>query len=567
MEASERAVFLRKIHLFHDLTDDQLVEIAEKITEVSFDTDGVILEQGDVGDSFYLIYSGKVRVFRQRDGRKQELATLVSGDYVGEMELFTGRGRSATVTAMEPATLFRLSKEEFHEILEAHPGVKLELDIAIESRKLARAKQFKWLGPNEVVYFSARKSKLFLMEVLIVPVLTLLIPAILFIWGYLAQSLAAAAFGAVALALVLGWIAWRILDWGNDYYIVTNQRVVWLEKVIGLYDSRTEAPLSEILSVGVETDIVGRALDHGNVLVRTFVGAIPFKHVHHPHQAAHMVEEYWHRTQKASEQTEKEAFKDALRQRLGLLHPPQEEKAPPKEEKKAAPKRPNFLKLFIINLFKQRIEAGDVITYRKHLFVLLKQVFMPSAILLALLGLTMTRLYALASDPDQALIQTLSDGTRSVDTVAVSLPLLMIPVFLWWVYQYIDWTNDIFRVTSDQIYDIDKKPFGSEQSRAAPLDNILGTRYERIGFLGYILNFGTVYIDVGSTQFAFEDVLDPAIVQTDIDRRRLKRISDKKASERIEERNRMADWMASYHQNVDEFRREQELRDTGSKTE
>ena len=567
MEASKRAVFLRKIHLFHGLTDDQLVEVAEKVTEVSFDADGTILEQGDVGESFYLIYSGKVLVSRQHDGRKQVLATLVSGDYVGEMELFTGRGRSATVTALEPTLLFRLSKDEFHEILKAHPSVELELDIAIASRKLARAKQFKWLGPDEVVYFSARKSKYFLMEALIMPVLALLIPAILFLWGVLAQSTAAAAFGVVALAFILGWIIWRVIDWGNDYYVVTNQRVVWLEKVIGLYDSRTEAPLSEILSVSVKTDLVGRTLDHGDVVVRTYVGEIPFHHVRHPHQAAHMVDEYWHRTQKASEQAEKEAFKEALRQRLGLLHPPQEEKAPPKKEKKAAPRRPNLLKLFIINLFKQRIEAGDTITYRKHWFVLLKHIFVPSAIFLTLLGLTITRLYTLASDPDLAFIRALPDGSRGMDTIAVSLPLLMVPVFLWWVYQYIDWTNDIFRVTSDQIFDIDKKPFGTERIRAAPLDNILSTRYERIGFLGYILNFGTVYIDVGSAHFDFEDVLDPAIVQTDIDRRRLKRISSKKASERTEERNRMADWMAAYYQNVDEFRREQELRSTGSKTE
>jgi hypothetical protein len=154
-----------------------------------------------------------------------------------------------------------------------------------------------------------------------------------------------------------------------------------------------------------------------------------------------------------------------------------------------------------------------------------------------------------------------------VDTIAVSLPLLMIPVIFWWIYQYIDWTNDIFRVTGDQILDIDRKPFGTEVRRAAPLDNILGTRYERIGFLGYILNFGTVYIDVGSTQFAFEDVLDPAAVQSDVDRRRLARRSAKEDAERTKERNRMADWMASYHQNVEDIRREQELKNARPKTE
>jgi hypothetical protein len=421
-----------------------------------------------------------------------------------------------------------------------------------------------------VVYFLARKHSFFLLQVLIVPVMTLLIPAFLFLWGGLSGSIAAISFGVVALVLVLGWIAWSYIDWGNDYYIVTNQRVVWLEKVIGLYDSRSEAPLNQILSVGVESDLVGRTLGYGNVLVRTFVGAIPFRHVLYPNQAAHMVEEYWHRTQEISQQAEKEAFKDALRQRLGLLKQTEEKKAAPKEERKFVFPRlykPNLVKIFFQNLFKVRLEEGQTITYRKHLFVLVQQVFLPSVIFIGLIGLTFARLYTLATSPDLALIQTLQDGSRAADTIAVSLPLLMIPVIGWWIYQYMDWTNDIFRVTGDQILDIDRTPFGTEERRAAPLDNILGTRYERLGFLGYILNFGTVYIDVGSAQFAFENVLDPAAVQSDIDRRRLARIAAKKETEKTTERNRMADWMAAYHQNVENIRREQELKNTRPKTE
>jgi CRP-like cAMP-binding protein len=566
MDATKRAIFLRKIHLFHDLNDDQLLEVAEKFSEATFNADEVILEQGTLADSFYLIYSGKVRVYRRRDGRVQELATLVSGDYFGEMEILGQRGaRSASVSALETTLVLFITSDTFAEILKAYPNIKPNIEISISSRKLARTMRFKWLRPDEVVYFLARKHSFFLMQALVAPVLALLIPAFLFIWGALANSAAAASFGVLTLLLVLGWIAWNYIDWGNDYYVVTNERVVWLEKVIGLYDSRNEAPLTQILSVGVETDLFGRTLDYGNVLVRTFVGAIPFRHVLHPHQAAHMVEEYWHRTQQVSEQAEQEAFKDALRERLGLLKPAQEEEAPPKEEKKVVAKRPNAFKLFIINLFKQRIEEGDTVTYRKHWFVLLRQVFFPSIILLGLVGLWLMRFLKLVFNPDVGLIQTMADGSRGVDTIIVSLPLLMIPIIGWWIYQYIDWTNDIFQVTGDQILDIDRKPFGTEERRAAPLDNILGTRYERIGFLGYIVNFGTVYIDIGSAQFAFEDVLDPAIVQSDIDRRRLKRIAARKAAEKTEERNRMADWIASYHQNVDEIRREQERKQAQQK--
>ena len=571
MDVIKRTLFLQRIHLFHDLKDDQLLQVGEKFSEVSYDAGQVILEQGVLADSFYLLYSGKVRVYRRRDGREEELATLVSGDYFGEMEIFGKRGpRSASISSLEPVTVLRISSKDFTEILKTYPNIKPNIEIAITSRKLARTLRFKWLRDDEVVYFLARKHTFFLLQVLIIPILSLLIPIFLFSWGFLANSVAATSFGVVALGLILGWIVWSIIDWGNDYYIVTNQRVVWLEKVIGLYDSRNEAPLTQILSVGVETDLIGRTLDYGNVLVRTFVGAIPFRHVFHPHQAAHMVEEYWHRTQRLSEQAEKEAFKDALRQRLGLLKPTEaKQEAPKKDEPKTVFPRlykPNLFKLFFANLFKMRLEEGAVITYRKHWFVLVQQVFFPSIILLGLLGLLGMRLYALAANPDLGVIQTMADGSRGMDTITVSLPLLMIPVIGWWIYQYIDWTNDIFRVTNDQILDIDRKPFGTEERRAAPLDNILGTRYERIGFLGYILNFGTVYIDVGSAQFAFEDVLDPAGVQSDVDRRRLTRISSKEADKRTSERNRMADWMAAYHQNVDEIRREQELKDAESKS-
>jgi len=564
MEVNQRAQFLRKVHLFHDLTDEQLPVVAEKLKEETFAAGAVIFEQGTEADSFYLIYTGKVRVVRKRDGKDEELASLVPGDYFGEMALVSSLPRSATVTAIQDSLCFRLIKTDFQELIKGFPSIMPNLEVAIASRKLARSLRFKWLGKGEVVYFLARKHTFFLFQVLVVPVLLLLIPAFLFLWGALVNSQAAIGFGGVVLVLDLLWIVWRAIDWGNDYYIVTNQRVVWLEKVIFLYDSRTEAPLSQVLSVGVETDYVGRMFDFGNVMVRTFVGAIPFRHVFHPNQAAHMVEEYWSRTQKASQQAEKEAFKDALRQRLGLVKPGSGDGA---QEQKVKPvsQKPNFLQVFLINLFKQRIEEGNTITYRKHWFVLIKRVLIPSLILIALFGLTVSRLYILARDPNLSFIQTLADGSRGVDTIAVSLPLLMIPVFLWWVYQYLDWQNDIFRVTGDQIFDIDKKPFGTEESRAAPLANILGTRYERIGVLGYMLNFGTVYIDIGSTQFAFENVLDPAIVQSDIDRRRMSQIVAKKAAETATERNRMVDWLSTYYQNIDEIQKEQKARDAEQK--
>jgi hypothetical protein len=145
-----------------------------------------------------------------------------------------------------------------------------------------------------------------------------------------------------------------------------------------------------------------------------------------------------------------------------------------------------------------------------------------------------------------------------VDLWAAVFILTIFPFLVWFVYQVIDWSNDVFEVTNDQIIDIDRKPFGSETRNAAPLEGILGTFYERKGILGNLFNFGTVYITVGGSKLAFEDVMDPATVQSDIDRRRMARNAKKKEGEIAAERDRMAEWLATYHRSSEELRKEDE---------
>jgi hypothetical protein len=130
----------------------------------------------------------------------------------------------------------------------------------------------------------------------------------------------------------------------------------------------------------------------------------------------------------------------------------------------------------------------------------------------------LARAIKLAQTPELRLFDAVR--TPPLDTTMLVLPTLLIPIIFWWIYQYLDWRNDIFVVTPDQILDIDKKPFGTETRRAAPLENILSTEAERVGLAGYLLNFGTVYITIGGASLDFQDIRDPSLVQADIDRRR-----------------------------------------------
>ena len=546
-----RIAFLKKIHLFHGLEEDELAAIAEELDEVSYPAGSVVFKQGTKADSFYLIYAGKVRIVRRQNNREIQLARLVREDYFGEMALVEKRTRSATVTAEADTVLLVLSRQDFEKLYKQKPEIKLNLEVAIRSRQLARSLLFKWLRSDEVVYFLARKHPVILYQNLALPILAFLVPFGLFYgWFNIAHLFIVGLAAWVSLLAVIGWIIWQVVDWGNDYYIVTNQRVVWLEKVVGIYDSRQESPLSTVLSVGIEANPLGRALDYGDVIVRTFVGRIPFSHVNHPHQAGRMIEEYWLRTREAAVGLEKEAMKDAIRKRLGIPIPPK-----PKSDIPAPPPPPpkgsRLLQLLGANTLKLRFESGDTVIYRKHWVVLILEAWMPVVGMIAVIVLFFQRLYQLWRNPNEAFISF--TGGMSVDAWAGALLILWFVIFLWFVYRVLDWSNDQFIVTPEQIIDLDKKPFGTETRNAAQLENILGTEYRRIGILGNIFNYGTVYITVGGTKLAFEDVIDPPAVQSDINRRRAARADKKKQAEITAERERMADWLATYHRSAQEF--------------
>lgn len=552
-----RIAFLKKIHIFSGLEDDDFVSVAERLQEMNVQKGEVVFKQDGPADSFYMIYGGSVRIVRRQEGREHQLALLVRNDYFGELALVSNRRRSATVTALQDTSLLLLSRADFQKLFKDHPEIKYNLEIAVQSRQLARRLRFKWLRQDEVIYFLARKHPLVLYQKLVVPVLALLAPLFLF-YAYLAivRAFVVALAGGLFLLAVAAWITWLVIDWGNDYYIVTNQRVVWLEKVVGIYDSRQESPLSMVVSVGVEANQFGRILDYGNVIVRTFVGKINFGFVNHPNQAAKMVEEYWQRTKEAAVQMEKEAMKDSIRKRLGIPIPPKP--APDSDQPTASvPKRSGaaLLKLLGSSTLKLRYETGDAVVYRKHWVVLVLDAWLPFLGTLSILLLFIIRLIQLAFLPD--VFVSFATGL-TIDIWALSLMGAFVPFAAWLLYRVADWSNDKFEVTSEQIIDIDRTPFGTETRNAAQLENILGTSYERKGILGNLFNFGTVYIIVGGSKLAFENVIDPATVQSDIDRRRMARQQRKADAVVSAERDRMAEWLVTYHKSAEEFRSDEE---------
>jgi hypothetical protein len=254
---------------------------------------------------------------------------------------------------------------------------------------------------------------------------------------------------------------------------------------------------------------------------------------------------------------EKEAMKNAIRKQLGLPVPtPPKTHSPPSGLTQSRPRTVNAILRFLgSNTLRMRYELGDHVVYHKHWLVLFLQAWMPLTASLALFLLLIVRLFQIAFDPSLSLFAI--EGGFRPETWSTVFFLTFFPFFFWLVYEVIDWSNDKFEITPEQIIDIDRTPFGTETRNAAQLESILGTHYERRGILGNLFNYGTVYITVGGSTMAFEDVMDPAAVQSDIDRRRIARSAGQSAAKTAAERNRMAEWLAAYHRNADQFKNEE----------
>ena len=190
-------------------------------------------------------------------------------------------------------------------------------------------------------------------------------------------------------------------------------------------------------------------------------------------------------------------------------------------------------------MFRLKLEKGEITIYRKHWFILLGKIWLPSLLLLGLLGLTIFRL-----------LNHLTFLSINAFLGLIILTGLMIGG--WWIYNFIDWQNDQFVVTPEQLVDVDKKPLGNEERRAAPLKNVLSIEFERLGIIGLILNYGTVYIKVGETTLTFDHVFNPAEVQRDLFKRLAIRDQKEKQSQKMANQEHVADWIAAYHRLVEE---------------
>jgi CRP-like cAMP-binding protein len=124
---NELVTLLRQIELFQGVDIPELQLISQQMTEQFYAAGAVVFHEGDIGDRLFVILTGTMHAYVEREGRTITYALMQAGECFGEMALIEDAPRSATIRTEAPAHCLTLSKQGFLNLIQRHPQIALTI--------------------------------------------------------------------------------------------------------------------------------------------------------------------------------------------------------------------------------------------------------------------------------------------------------------------------------------------------------------------------------------------------------------------------------------------------------
>jgi CRP-like cAMP-binding protein len=133
------AAILRDIGLFGGLDDESLSVLARELPTVHVETGEVVVSEGEQAREMYVVIGGELEVIKEgRTGGDVRVALFGPGDWFGEMAILDVQPRSASVRAVAPTMLVRITAEEVDKLLYRRDLKAYSLFVMNIARELSR---------------------------------------------------------------------------------------------------------------------------------------------------------------------------------------------------------------------------------------------------------------------------------------------------------------------------------------------------------------------------------------------------------------------------------------------
>ena len=526
-------VGLASIPLFANLSPSQLDLIAAALERRAYRAGEDIFLQGSAADGMIIVESGEAVLFRSDpDGSQQALATITAGESINQEALFKDAVHSATMRAAQPLIALKLTRASFTRLLEQQPELGAAFGLGWVREQAQISPQFAEQREDEEILIQTRRHWWSFLRSAWLPLLLLLA-----MWGgafLLEVQVLSLALLGLSVLLPGAALAYFYLEWRNDAVIVTDQRIIRINRtILTMVRQVTQVGLESVHEINFEFpsyDPFARLFRYGKVLVKTAgaQGNLELDFMPNPEQFQKLIIEDRAYFESRQAQRHHKIVRAELQRWLAGDN---EDAAAAASfaDSDEAPKPIRGANGFL----SSRIEMsnGDIV-YRKHLSVWAQHTFIPLAIILVALA-SLALSLALIS-PDLRII------TMPVGLVALLIGCL---AFYWMDW---DWRNDLYIISDDTITLVHKRPFFLQSLR----DQILVERIDNVesmtrGILAALLKYGDVRMSlVGADEpKMFHRVSKPQEIQQEISRRQHQKAERRARYDAMQQRQILGEYL------------------------
>lgn len=534
---------LRQVPSFATLNDDDLALLETRVKRVRYEPGAIACQQGDIGTVLYCIDTGEIQVEHvDARGKQRVLEVKRAGECFGETALLLGEPYKTTFRAKVETELLTLHREDFTQLVDSASDLRARLlsGLPAQVKQEFQRYHFTWLLPGEVVIVFEHKH--WWSFVTQIPRALAMIGTVLFIAILtLAMNLGMLAtiiVWALALGITSLVIAVLTVDWRNDYYIVTNRRVMHLETVLMVRHDRQEAPIDKVQNVEIkQPTLFQKIIGVSDVLVKTasVYSTITFATVMHGQAIKEKIFEQIQRTQAQHSFEERRKLQQEIKAEFDRATKPAiiRPVAPLKPNQAQRPRR-SWRQIFT-EIFATRLVRDGTITWRKHYIALVLQAWKP-----VLLG---TILFLIG------LLGLLGWLPLPLELIVLD-ELLVLVTILWFIWEFVDWQNDLYMLTKDRLIDLERNPLGViDHSIDAPLGAVQNVQVKQPNIILVFLGVGEVLIETAGAvnQLNFQWMSPPREVANEI-LLAVENVKDRQRQlQRSQERYNMLQWLGAYH--------------------
>ena len=525
LQPSRLVKTLRDIPLFTDFTDRmgnlELHHVVPRVHDQVFYNGEWLFRQGEISDRLFYILEGRVELTQvDRNGMVSHVDVLKPGEIAGETGLLVGDFHDVIATADGYARVLYIRSIEFRELMSERPHLRRRLNISPEVQRRRRLRDFDWLRDDEWVVEIVQRHWVRLSRQIGAPafILILLLPAFVAViiashWVFTVLAFLL----LIPIVVLTGVILWQYLNWRDDYFVITTQRVVHIERTWPFADEAEETLLENIEDIyELRPSLSANLMNFGNLVLQTAgeTVEIDMNYTPHPSRIRQIISEQIERSRARDLLRTQGKIRDLLARRLDLAEEEEEEPEPTPSEPERPPLMVGIIKSIWEYLFppsRRETAGGETIIWRRYWlpgFFRYMLAFIPLAVITAGGGLILIRQF-----------MDVADGNFWISLVIwLVLEAISIGVLMWFVE---DWRNDYFQLTQSHIILVEQRPLLIQESRRqARLDRIQNLGFEVPSIPARIFDYGHVYFETaGEVGFRLQWIHHPQDVQATISNR------------------------------------------------